>query len=168
VNIKRLIHESNLIESVDSKAEDAQSLIAWDWLYDWNMPLTHEVIYRVQKIITLNQPELHQNQRGHYRDLSRVTPFIRDMEDASIERVCPPWPLVEGLMGNWLLDFANPHKEFDPVRAHVRFEHIHPFVDGNGRTGRMLLWWHELKKGLPPTLFKASESRDKYYPLFRV
>jgi len=36
------------------------------------------------------------------------------------------------------------------AQAHVDFEQIHPFADGNGRTGRMLLMWQALRAfGLP-------------------
>jgi hypothetical protein len=84
------------------------------------------------------------------------------MSDGSIERVMPPWTLVKGLMDNWLLDY----RDLGPKNAHIRFERIHPFVDGNGRTGRMLMWWHERMLGLEPTLIKAEE-KEKYYEWFK-
>lgn len=37
---------------------------------------------------------------------------------------------------------------------HHKFEKIHPFMDGNGRTGRMLLNYILIKKGYPPTLIR--------------
>lgn len=48
------------------------------------------------------------------------------------------------------------------ARTHARFEKIHPFTDGNGRTGRLLLFALALKLGLvPPVLPK--EKRVAYY-----
>ena len=38
----------------------------------------------------------------------------------------------------------------DPFRCHVRFESLHPFMDGNGRTGRILWAWNMQRKGLDP------------------
>ncbi|MBQ3307480.1 MAG: Fic family protein [Bacilli bacterium] len=43
---------------------------------------------------------------------------------------------------------------------HIRFERIHPFNDGNGRTGRILLNYHLLKNGLAPVLITHVMSYD--------
>lgn len=42
---------------------------------------------------------------------------------------------------------------------HDRFEYIHPFIDGNGRVGRLLFIWMLLQAGLPPILFRYSGRR---------
>lgn len=38
----------------------------------------------------------------------------------------------------------------DPWREHIRFETLHPFLDGNGRSGRALWAWHMLEVGRDP------------------
>src|SRR6267154_4817348 len=38
----------------------------------------------------------------------------------------------------------------NPWKIHVEFEHLHPFMDGNGRTGRAIWAWHMLKLGMYP------------------
>jgi len=54
----------------------------------------------------------------------------------------------------------------DPVgkiaRVHYEFEAIHPFFDGNGRVGRLIMITQLLSKGFPPAIF-AIEDRYKYY-----
>jgi len=152
--MKDHIHQSNLIEGIDDLYEDLQSDVAWRWLSK-KRKLTHDVICEVQKIITLNQP-LAPNQRGYYRDVSKMNVRVGGRE-------CPGWSELIALIEDWVFDMQS---SVDPIAMHVRFERIHPFVDGNGRTGRMILWWHQKKQGEKPTLFKADE-RGKYYKLFR-
>jgi Fic family protein len=45
---------------------------------------------------------------------------------------------------------------------HSKFVEIHPFEDGNGRTGRTLMNWILIKAGYPK-LYIPVKKRDKYY-----
>lgn len=45
---------------------------------------------------------------------------------------------------------------------HEEFVKIHPFIDGNGRTSRLLMNFEVMKNGYPPVIIKAEE-RHKYY-----
>ena len=51
------------------------------------------------------------------------------------------------------------------ARAHTLFESIHPFSDGNGRTGRILLNYLAISQGYPPIDIKgiSSSEREQYY-----
>lgn len=147
------IHHSNLIENIDDPKEDKQSLIAWQYLLQ-QKELNHDVICRVQKIITLKQ-NLLPHQRGYYRNVSKVNVTVG-------KSTTPHFFIVPHLMNNWLLDLS----KYPPLENHIRFEHIHPFVDGNGRTGRMLCWWQDIQKGSEPRFFDFAK-REAYYKLFQ-
>jgi Fic family protein len=74
-------------------------------------------------------------------------------------------------LANWL-DFVNKYNEIDTITKvgilHSQFEAIHPFVDGNGRTGRILIILFLVYKGLLtyPCLFISDyilKTRTYYY-----
>ena len=48
---------------------------------------------------------------------------------------------------------------------HIRFEGIHPFIDGNGRTGRLIMNLELVKEGFLPVNIKFTD-RMKYYDCF--
>lgn len=151
------IHQSNLIEGYDDPEFDKQLWVAWELLQNKQV-LTEDVVRKVQKIATLRQTDLRPDERGYTRSMSKVNVHVGD-------HVAPSWWLVDGMLSNWLMDMAMHMETLDPREMHVRFEHIHPFVDGNGRTGRLLMWWHEIKQGKEPLLINF-EDRWGYYEWF--
>ncbi len=87
--------------------------------------------------------------------------------------------LIENLMDN-LVDYLNNDEKYpaDPILkmciAHYQFEAIHPFQDGNGRTGRIINLLYLFSKGLlsQPVLYMSkfiiSNKEDYYYRLSAV
>lgn len=85
----------------------------------------------------------------------------------------PPWPDVPALTQDWVDDVAATGKALrtrttlavplpeELARLHNRFERVHPFLDGNGRTGRLALNLMLVRLGYPPVvIFKRQ--RDAY------
>jgi len=81
----------------------------------------------------------------------------------------PPDPiLVPEQMEKLVAEFSNDKKLHPIERAalfHLKFEGIHPFVDGNGRTGRLILNLMLMQAGYPPINVKYSD-RKRYYEAF--
>jgi hypothetical protein len=78
----------------------------------------------------------------------------------------PPWPEVPALIADWISDAqalggAAPSAEPEALaRLHARFEQIHPFLDGNGRTGRLVLNLLLVRLGYPPAIiYKGDRTR---------
>ncbi len=82
----------------------------------------------------------------------------------------PPWVEVETAMSVWLSSLSAIDQIDNPIEmiaeAHGRFERIHPFLDGNGRTGRLLLNLILVRSGYPPAVIYKRD-RNRYLKALR-
>ena len=74
-------------------------------------------------------------------------------------------PKIEELLNNYNVWSKNMHIVERVANFHLQFESIHPFIDGNGRTGRLIMNLQLIKEGLPAINIKFAD-RKKYYDAF--
>lgn len=118
-------------------------------------PMSESIMKQVHYLVLVDKKE----DRGVYR---RVP--VRIM-GAQHEPVHPH--LIASGMEQLMIDFANhtEHLITRLARFHIEFEGIHPFIDGNGRTGRLLVNLELMKAGYPPINIKFTD-RIAYYNAF--
>lgn len=120
-----------------------------------NVQISEKVIKDIHYLVLADKKE----DRGIYR---RVP--VRIM-GAAHEPVQPY--LIIPKMEELLVQYKNSNEDIVTklARFHIEFEGIHPFIDGNGRTGRLLVNLELMKAGYPPIDIKFTD-RLKYYQAF--
>jgi len=136
---------------------------AWERLQsavNQGAPLTEDVVLDIDKMLMQG---ILGDDAGRYR---RMPVYIRGSMD-----VPPNWVKVPDLMEAFASSFRTRPVDEHPLRfaarAHVDFVGIHPFLDGNGRTARMLVNFLLMREGWPPTLYTVTD-RAQYIRAIRV
>src|SRR5271165_6108024 len=122
--------------------------------------LTHDDVFRLHRIVAGDV--MDQGEAGRYRDIRvRVGGYV------------PPPPeevssLMFELLEWWNTDSLSLSPVLSSAVVHHRFETIHPFADGNGRTGRALALWDLYRRGFDSHhIFSVDEfyweDRPRYY-----
>jgi cell filamentation protein, protein adenylyltransferase len=126
-------------------------------------------LLREMHAILLNNGRGGSKQPGEFR---RSQNWIGGTRPGNAKFVPPPWERVNELLGD-LEKFLHNEKGKMPALikaalAHVQFETIHPFLDGNGRLGRLLITFVLCVDGLlkQPLLYLSlyfKTNKNKYY-----
>ena len=127
------------------------SINAIGFIQSGNFKLTQKHIKELYLIITenLDYEQTFKKQKNSVNNKNTVEP-----EDVKSElKNAISWYKENKKKGN---PFMNA------IMFHNKFEHIHPFLDGNGRTGRMILIWMLMQTGYDVLLYKKKNMR-KYF-----
>ena len=120
-----------------------------------DVPLSESIIKQIHFLVLADKKD----DRGVYR---RVPVRIMGARHEPVQ----PY-LIGPKMEQLLRDYAQSTEHIirKLARFHIEFEGIHPFIDGNGRTGRLLVNLELMKAGLPPIDIKFAD-RIAYYDAF--
>ena len=120
-----------------------------------NTPISEYIIKQIHYLVLADKKD----DRGIYR---RIPVRIMGAQHEPVQ----PY-LIEPKMEQLLREFSDSteHIVTKLARFHIEFEGIHPFIDGNGRTGRLLVNLELMKAGYPPIDIKFTD-RIAYYNAF--
>lgn len=160
-----VLYESNLIENEPSEEALEDAIAAWRFARDNMEKIDLAYILEIHRLL---MQRLYPEIAGKLRDCDvwiggRCKMFISEA-------------LLKDQLEQWL---KNLRAASDPLalneaemeglaqHLHIEFENIHPHVDGNGRTGRILYQIHRLLLGLPLKVIEAKTKHELYYPWFK-
>ncbi len=129
--------------------------LAFKWVDEGKEELTEANLLELHRATMKNVVDVY---LGVYRP---VQVYLRGSS-----YVPPPPGQVPQLMRDFLRELNRNPKKYDPIKqaalTHLDFESIHPFVDGNGRVGRLITNWALMKHGYPPIVITKRE-RVRYF-----
>ena len=122
-----------------------------------NVLLSESVIKNIHSLVLMNRP----NDKGVYR---RIPVRIMGAYTEPVQPYLIEPKMIELLKINEKR--ANTMHIVERIaRFHLEFEGIHPFIDGNGRTGRLIMNLDLIRNGFPPINVKFTD-RKRYYDAF--
>ncbi len=119
--------------------------------------ITEREIKQIHSLVLMDRPE----DKGVYRRIPvKIMGAVHE----------PPQPyLIEPQMNELIRKNEQNKRAMHPIeriaKFHLDFEGIHPFIDGNGRTGRLVLNLDLMQNAYPPINVKLTD-RKKYYQAF--
>lgn len=123
----------------------------FNWILNQKTEITHDLIITIHKKLMNNM-----DKRTGYRTMD-VRILHARFESTPAEYVIPDMKIL-------LQWYNNNEKSLHPLALagifHHKFEKIHPFMDGNGRTGRMLMNYILLNKSYPLIMIRNSKRKE--------
>lgn len=167
--LEEFLRESNAIEREYSQEALEDSNQAWimgvlnfkeDFSIDFICGLHRRIMKRLNPKIAGNirDIQVYVGNSKEYRECLKPQ-FIRE----ELIRLIDTWKKEKELYKN-----ESDEKKEELIKSwHVSFERIHPFQDGNGRTGRIIMNLQRLSIGLPILIIHEGEEQFDYYKWFK-
>jgi Fic family protein len=174
------IHHTTAIEGNTMTLSMARAVVETKMAVDGKSVLEHNEILGLDEALKYINTTLVQEKRSitvknvieiHRRVLGHAHPLeagqFRNTQ-VFVGNHVPPHPTdVEWFMEEFDAWLSSPTiRNLHPIEfaalAHYRLVYIHPFTDGNGRTGRLLMNLILMRAGFPPVTIKVSERHDYY------
>lgn len=152
LKVNEFLKESNAIEGVYGEESLVDAHKAWNYILSQSI-LNKNVILKVHTI--LMERHLSGRNLGKFR---KCRVFIAGREGI-------PYSLISNRMMNWCRQMNNTRAWEEIKTLHIEYEKIHPFVDGNGRTGRIFMNWVRKKNNLGILVIEEAK-RFEYYKWF--
>lgn len=152
---EEFLRESNHIEQEYSEQAYNDAVLAWNFIMRKDV-LTVDIMMRCHKMLMKNRNTLKESEKGNIRN---GDVYIGGRKGMNVSEIA-------GALWHWGFETMRKSPPPDWKKLHVVYEKIHPFADGNGRTGRMFMNWTRVKRcGLPILVIKEKE-KHKYYGWF--
>ncbi|MCW3073490.1 MAG: hypothetical protein JWP69_559 [Flaviaesturariibacter sp.] len=162
--------ENQLLPEAEQNKPDKEVLQYREALFWGNknlkeLSLSNRLILGIHKLLISDNGGFYRREQNH----------IVNSKTGEILYTPPIQADINRLIGDWE-NYVNDNKDLDPLIraaiAHQQFESIHPFKDGNGRTGRIMMVLQLVKDQVLeyPILFISgyiNKNRSEYYKLLR-
>ena len=136
-----VINHEQAIEYLDELVKEKEPIT------EWNIKNLHQLVLK----------EIDNENAGKYRE--------ENVKIKGATHIPPDYLVVPELMGKLILNYKEWDKYHPIVKAallHGELVKIHPFVDGNGRTSRLIMNLSLMNSGYLPVIIKK-EKRLEYY-----
>lgn len=160
--------ENQLLPENEQRKPDKEVLRYCEALY-WGTKNIEVVSVSNRLILGIHEKLIAENGGNYRREQNQIV----NSKTGEILYTPPIQNKIPELVGNWE-KYVNENKDLDPLIrvaiAHQQFESIHPFKDGNGRTGRILMVLQLVQEEILdiPILFISgyiNKNRSEYYKL---
>ncbi len=150
--IIEFLQESNAIEGVYSSQSLEDAAEAWKFCIE-QPKLTTAVILQTHRLLMKNQP-IWEDDKGRFRTI-----MVYIGGHAALNAIH-----ISGAVQQWCRKMKKLPADWQ--KMHVEYEKIHPFIDGNGRTGRIFMNWHRARLGLSTLIIHTGKEQTEYYKWF--